>query len=35
MRICVAILIALAMPVVISSLKHKADRDRDHVHPSR
>lgn len=35
MRVGVAILIALAMPVVISSLKHKADRDRDHVHPSR
>jgi hypothetical protein len=31
-----AVLIALfAIPVIVSSLRKKADRDRDHVHPSR
>ena len=35
MRVAVAILIFLAVPVVVTSLKHKADRERDHLHPSR
>jgi len=34
-RLCAVVLLVAACPVVISSLKHKADRDRDHVHPSR
>ena len=34
-RIGILVLGALAIPVVISGLKRKADRDRDHVHPSR
>jgi hypothetical protein len=35
MRVGVLILVAAAVPVITTSLKHKADRDRDHVHPSR
>ena len=35
MRAGVAILVVLALPVVVSSLSRKADRDRDHAHPSR
>jgi hypothetical protein len=35
MRLAVALLVFMAVPVVVTSLKHKADRDRDHVHPSR
>jgi Flp pilus assembly protein TadB len=34
-HIAAAILLVLAVPVVVTNLKHKADRDRDHVHPSR
>src|SRR5262249_5101888 len=34
-RIGVVALAAIAVPVIISSLNRKADRDRDHVHPSR
>jgi hypothetical protein len=31
-----AVLLALfAVPVVVSSLRKKAERDRDHLHPSR
>jgi hypothetical protein len=35
MRVGVLIIVFTAMPVIITSLKHKADRDRDHAHPSR
>jgi hypothetical protein len=35
MRVGVILLVAFAVPVVVTTLKHKADRDRDHVHPSR
>jgi hypothetical protein len=34
-RILTFVLVAIAFPVVISTLKHKADRDRDQAHPSR
>ena len=34
-RIGALILLALAIPVVVSGLKRKADHDRDPVHPSR
>jgi hypothetical protein len=31
-----AVLLALfAIPVLVTSLRNKADRDRDHLHPSR
>jgi hypothetical protein len=29
------VLLCLAAPILASKLKAKADRDRDHVHPSR
>ena len=35
MRVAVLILVFLATPVIITSLTHKSDRERDHVHPSR
>jgi hypothetical protein len=35
MRLGVLVLVGLALPVIVTTLKHKADRDRDHVHPSR
>jgi hypothetical protein len=35
MRVGVLIIVVAATPVIITSLKHKADRDRDHTHPSR
>ena len=28
-------LAAIAIPTVVSALRHKAERERDHVHPSR
>lgn len=34
-RIAVLAIVAVAVPVVVSGLRRKADRDRDHVHPSR
>jgi hypothetical protein len=33
--IAAVILALLAIPVLVSTLRRKADRDRDHVHPSR
>jgi hypothetical protein len=35
MRVGMAIIVCAAVPVITTSLKHKADRDRDHLHPSR
>ena len=34
-RIAGIVLAVIAIPVLITSLSRKADRDRDHVHPSR
>jgi hypothetical protein len=34
-RIAAVILALLAIPVLVSTLRGKADRDRDHLHPSR
>ena len=34
-RFLVIGLCAIAIPVVVTSLRKKADRERDHVHPSR
>ena len=34
-RIAAVVLALLAIPVLVSTLRDKADRDRDHLHPSR
>jgi hypothetical protein len=34
-RVMSVILVFLAVPTVVSSLRKRAERDRDHVHPSR
>lgn len=34
-RIAAVVLALLAIPVLVSSLRGKADRDRDRLHPSR
>ena len=34
-RILAIVLVLLAVPVLVSVLRRKADDDRDHVHPSR
>jgi hypothetical protein len=34
-RISAAVLVAIAVPVLVGTLRKKADRDRDHLHPSR
>ncbi|HEY4178356.1 MAG TPA: hypothetical protein VGM90_16025 [Kofleriaceae bacterium] len=34
-KIAALAICAVAVPVVVSSLRKKADRERDHVHPSR
>lgn len=34
-RVAAVILAFLAVPVLVTSLRNKADRDRDHAHPSR
>lgn len=34
-RIAAVALAAIAIPTLIVTLRHKAERDRDHVHPSR
>ena len=34
-RVAGFLLVMVAVPVLVSSLRRKADRDRDHVHPSR
>ena len=34
-RVLAVVLVLIAIPVLVRSLNRKADRDRDHVHPSR
>ncbi len=34
-RIGAVLLVVIAVPILVSSLNRKADRERDHVHPSR
>jgi len=34
-RIAAVILVLMAIPVLVSTLRGKADRDRDRLHPSR
>jgi uncharacterized membrane protein YphA (DoxX/SURF4 family) len=34
-RIGAVLLVVIAVPILVSSLNKKADRDRDHLHPSR
>jgi Flp pilus assembly protein TadB len=34
-RIGAVLLVAFAVPVIVSGLKRKAERERDHLHPSR
>ena len=34
-RVAGILLVLLAVPVLVSSLRRKAERERDHVHPSR
>ena len=34
-RFAAIVLLLIAVPVLVSSLRNKADRERDHIHPSR
>jgi hypothetical protein len=34
-RIAAVALAVIAIPTLVATLRHKAERDRDHVHPSR
>jgi len=34
-RVAAVILALITIPIVVSQLRKKADRERDHVHPSR
>lgn len=34
-RVAAVVLALIAIPMLVSMLQHKADRERDHVHPSR
>lgn len=34
-KIAAVALAAVAIPTLIATLRHKSERDRDHVHPSR
>ena len=34
-RVAAVLLVVIAVPVLVSSLRKKADRERDHLHPSR
>ena len=34
-RIMALVLVAIAVPTLVSVLRKRADRDRDHLHPSR
>jgi hypothetical protein len=34
-KIAAVVLVLVAVPVLVSALRRKAERDRDHVHPSR
>lgn len=33
--VAAVLLVVFALPVLVSSLRNKAERDRDHLHPSR
>ena len=33
--VAAVLLVVIAVPVLVSSLRNKAERDRDHLHPSR
>ncbi|MDQ3366416.1 MAG: hypothetical protein M3680_13405 [Myxococcota bacterium] len=35
LRVAAIVLALLAIPVLVGTLRKKADRERDHVHPSR
>src|SRR5262249_9200719 len=34
-RVAAVVLVVMAIPVLVSTLRDKSDRDRDHFHPSR
>ncbi|MGN6110702.1 MAG: hypothetical protein ACTHU0_36705 [Kofleriaceae bacterium] len=34
-RVAAIVLALMAVPVLVSTLRNKADRERDHLHPSR
>jgi uncharacterized membrane protein YphA (DoxX/SURF4 family) len=34
-RVASIVLVLIAIPVLVSVLRNKADRERDHIHPSR
>lgn len=34
-RVAAIVLILIAIPTLVTTLRNKAERDRDHVHPSR
>ena len=34
-RIAAIVLLLIAVPVLVTVLRNKADRERDHIHPSR
>lgn len=34
-RVGAIVLVVLAVPVLVTTLRRKADRERDHLHPSR
>ena len=34
-RIAAIVLLLIAVPVLVTTLRNKADRERDHIHPSR
>jgi hypothetical protein len=34
-RVMALVLVAIAVPTLVSVLRKRADRDRDHLHPSR
>ncbi len=34
-RIAAVLLVVIAIPTIVGSLRKKAERDRDHIHPSR
>lgn len=35
MRVAAVVLAVIAVPVIVTQLRAQAERDRDHVHPSR
>ncbi len=34
-RVAAVLLVVIAIPTIVGSLRKKAERDRDHIHPSR